>query len=245
MPFRGDCRVGGPNFMKMLGIVQARMSSHRLPGKVLAPIAGKPLLSYLIDRLRRSESLQTFVIATSEERSDDPIADFCAEQSLTCVRGSLEDPSARIAAVLRNQSHAAFARICADSPFYDPDTLDQLISLFDAERYDLVTNVMPRSFPRGQSVEVVASELFLRMLPEFDIEDREHVTRYFYRSCEKFRIRNVSCSDGDLSSVNFCIDTPDDLRRAEQMVRLMVKPQQLYRRQELVDLYRQVQTAYV
>ena len=201
--------------MQVAVVIQARMSSERFPGKVLAPLAGTPLLGHLLDRLSRYR----VVVATSTEQSDDPIANFCTERGAECFRGPLEDVAARIAGVVAATGVDAFVRVSADSPLLDPALVDRGVGLFSERAPDLATNVFPRTFPKGQSVEVVNARTFLAVEPELtDAADREHVTTFFYARPERFRIENFS-ADEDLSGVNLAVDTPEDLARLDALVR--------------------------
>lgn len=235
-----------------IGIVQARISSQRFPGKVLAPILGKPLLLYLLERLSRSKHLSEVVVATSTEPSDDPLELFCKEQGVRCYRGSLIDPSARIAEALmdkaqnqqiKNQSsYSYFARICGDSPLYDADVLDRAIEIAVENRLDIATNVNPRSYPKGQSVEIIRTQFFLDELPKItSLDDREHVTRAFYRGLIPAKYENLSCPEGDLSQINFCVDYQEDLLRIQKILAKLAKPHVECNTAELISLYRELE----
>lgn len=198
-------------------IVQARMGSRRLPGKVLRPAAGKPMLQYLLETLIRS-GLGEVVVATSDLGADDGIAALAASLGLDCVRGDEQDVAARFSAAIRKHAFRAFARVCGDSPLLDAALLRQGAREFSAGACDLVTNTFPRSFPKGQSVEVLGSEAFLRAQARFEeAEDREHVTRWFYRHPGEVRIRNFS-SGGDWGAVQLSVDTPEDFARLEALL---------------------------
>ncbi len=140
--------------MKIGVIIQARMSSQRLPDKVLTMVNGKPLLQYLLERLTHCSSIDQIVVATSEDKSDDPIAVFCHEYGALCFRGPLQNVAKRFYMALEKYNLDAFVRVCCDSPMLDQKLIDQGVKLFNGE-YDLVTNTLRRSYPVGQSVEVI------------------------------------------------------------------------------------------
>ena len=142
-------------FSVPLAIIQARMSSQRLPGKVLKEVQGRPLLDYVCKRISKSRLLQNTVVATSDHSSDDPVFEYCLNQGIECYRGPLEDVAGRFAGALLNYGAPAFLRISADSPFIDPELIDEAIRHFQSGKYEIVTNVFPRSFPKGQSLEIV------------------------------------------------------------------------------------------
>src|SRR5688572_22065557 len=115
------------------------MDSTRLPGKVLREIAGKPLLTYLLERLERSRALAAVLVATSTEASDDPVAALCASRGTRCHRGSLDDVAARVGEALAVNGLDAFVRVSGDSPLLDPSLVDRGVTLFLAGELDLVT----------------------------------------------------------------------------------------------------------
>lgn len=205
-------------------IVQARMSSWRLPGKVLAPLAGRPLLGRLLDALRQAKEPDLLLVATSADASDDPVAAFCQSEGAPCFRGPLDDVAARFLAAAEAYGLDAFVRICGDSPLLDPRLVDEAVALFRAADADLVTNVLRRTFPKGQSVEVVRTQSLRRAVAAMtDAQDREHVTRHFYACPERYRIRAFE-SGGDFGGTNLCVDTPEDLARVERLFSLLETP---------------------
>lgn len=220
-------------------IVQARMSSSRAPGKMLRVVEGRPLLQYVIDRLRHCPAIQDIVVATSRDASDDPIAAFCSAAALPCHRGPLEDVAGRFLAVIADRRDPLFARVCGDRPLLDTTLLERAVALIDPD-VDLVTNTHPRTFPTGQAVEIVRTAAFAAAYPRMDEpEDREHVTRFFYRHAGEFRIRNFS-SDLAAADVHLAVDTEEDVRRFETIVRRMTRPHWTYGLSEIVRFYRDV-----
>jgi spore coat polysaccharide biosynthesis protein SpsF len=216
-------------------IVQARSGSTRLPGKVLQEVAGKPLLAYLLERLAVCESVDEVCVATSVDDADDAVAALAARLGFACARGPHEDVAARFVATLDARGYDAVVRLCADSPLLDPALVDRAVSLFAEGGADLVTNVHPRTFPKGESVEVFSAEKLREAYPRMCAEDREHVTRHFYRHADSYRIRSFA-SDTDLSDVRLCVDTAEDMARVEAVVALMDRPQATYGMAEVLAL---------
>ena len=217
-------------------IVQARMSSQRLPNKVLTMINGKPLLQNLLERLTHCSSIDQIVVATSEDKSDDPIAVFCHEYGALCFRGSLQNVAKRFYMALEKYNLDAFVRVCCDSPMLDQKLIEQGVKLFNRE-CDLVTNTLPRSYPVGQSVEVVSSSTFKKIYEKMSRPDHfEHVTKYYYEHSDEFRIKNFS-NDKDLSSYRLVVDTPEDLKRIEKIIGSMTKPHTEYSLDDFIELY--------
>ncbi len=225
--------------MKVGAIIQARMGSRRLPGKVLKEINGKPLLLYLVERLERSPALDAIVIATSNDESDGPVADFCITNGIPCFKGPLKNVARRFLDLLAAFPFDAFVRINGDSPLLDQRLVTQAVDIFRRSSYDIVTNVQKRTFPKGQSVEVIKSDYYRAHYPLFaDEHDREHVTPYFYRNNEKVNMLNME-SGKNLGSVQLSIDTSEDFRMVEKMIKLMDEPHWEYTVRDLVSLQAQ------
>jgi spore coat polysaccharide biosynthesis protein SpsF len=201
----------------MLAIVQARMSSRRLPGKVLRPLAGRPVLAWLLDRLRTAERVDRVIVATSDGTDDDAICAFCSEVGIECFRGSLDDVAERLAAAAEWAGEAAFVRICGDSPLMASDVVDEIVALFEIARVDLATNVQIRTFPKGTSVEAVSVSALRRARSMMQPGEAEHVTPVFYRRPQDFRIVNLT-SGGDFGDVQMSVDTEADFALAERMI---------------------------
>lgn len=202
----------------MLVIIQARMSSIRLPGKVLMNLAGKPMLERVCERVMQSNNVKKVVIATSDDSSDDQIEQFCDLRKYTCFRGSLDDVAGRFLGVINSQGAEEFIRISGDSPLIDPELIDMAIAEYRGDLYDLVTNVLHRTFPKGQSVELLRSSAFKKMyygLISFD--DREHVTKAIYRSKSNFKIKNFS-AEPPAGDIQLSVDTEEDLNRLTTII---------------------------
>lgn len=212
------------------------MSSTRLPGKVLKPLAGKPLLQHLVDALERSKLANRFVIATSIEASDDPIAAYCVAHNIDCIRGSLANVAERYQSVLKEYPAAAFVRICGDSPLMNVTIVEQAIALHQVGTADVVTNTLERSYPKGLSVEVVTADLFQAYIDAFDDQDQEHVTRYFYRNTDYFNIENFS-SGLDAGGLQLSVDTLQDYNFLNAFVATLTGPISLMPVPNLVACY--------
>ena len=221
----------------LLALVQARTSSRRLPGKVLKKAGGKRMLEYTLERLARCAEVSRVVVATSVAPDDDALAEFCERRGTAVFRGDLDDVAARLLAAAEACEAAAFIRINGDSPLIDPAIVDVAAATFSRADADLVTNVFPRSFPKGQSVEVVScSALRTVMGASPDSEDREHVTRYFYRNPEQFTIRNFAF-DRDVSALQLSVDSAEDFAAFEDLLARMTRPHWEYGLPELLALH--------
>ncbi len=202
----------------MLTIIQARYSSARLPGKILRELAGQPLLAWTMQRLRLSSFCSEVVIATSLDASDDLTEDFCTRSGILCFRGSLENVAKRLVEVASKFQVNGFVRISGDSPMIDPRLVDQAINEFQSEGCDLVTNVQKRTFPKGQSVEVLNIDRFRRVVESLrDPYDQEHVTSFYYKNPGKFKICNFE-SGADLGDLQLSVDTEEDFSNLNQLM---------------------------
>ncbi len=141
--------------MKTVAIIQARMNSERLPGKTLFQISGRPVLQYIIDRLIHCDGIAEIVVATSVMAENDAVDFYCIERKIACHRGPEEDVAKRFIEVLEKYGYESFVRVNGDSPLIDQGLISKGIKIFFNKNYDLVTNVFPRTYPKGQSVEVI------------------------------------------------------------------------------------------
>ena len=197
----------------MIAIIQARMNSRRLPGKTLMNINGKPLLLRVIDRLRKSKKITKILIATSDSKEDKKIILFCKKYKISYFSGYLKDVSKRISDCLKlhSQEYDSFIRISADSPLLDINLLDKMISIFNKNDCEILTNVFPRSFPKGQSVEIINKKVFLKHETKFKSpSDKEHVTKYFYKNSKLFKIKNFK-NNSNFSKLNMSVNDIKDL----------------------------------
>lgn len=196
--------------MTTLIIVQARMTSTRLPGKVLLPLAGEPMLSRLVERLRRVQRADGIVVATTTNTTDDPIAALCAQLDVPCHRGSEHDVLARYADAARLHGADVVVRITSDCPLIDPALIDQVIAAYAEGGSDYVSNMLPPTWPYGMAVEVFSADALAQAHAEAtQAAEREHVTPFLYWHPERYRLRNVA-SPVDLSTHRWTVDTPED-----------------------------------
>jgi spore coat polysaccharide biosynthesis protein SpsF len=200
------------HLMTVLAIVQARMSSRRLPGKVLAPVLGQPMIQRQIERISHAQLIDKLVIATSTMTDDDAIAEFCQVIGQPCYRGPLDDVLGRFVAALDTYGPADHVvRLTADCPLADWTIIDRCVKEHVAHRSDCTSNAIVRSFPDGLDVEVIRSDVLRAASAEAqDTQSREHVTPYIYSNGDRFHIRHVTQSV-DLAALRWTVDNPDDL----------------------------------
>lgn len=194
-------------------IIQARMGSTRLPGKVLMEVNGRPLLDYMLERLRRSRRLEQIIIATTRSSGDDRIALWCREHNVSVYRGEEEDVLARYAGAARVFGATVVARMTSDCPLIDPRVADRVITAHleqaDPEAFTANTVPLPCLYPDGMDVEVFSAELLARADREARLpSEREHVTFYFWKT-GRFPVRRLDPPQ-DWSRYRFTVDYPQD-----------------------------------
>lgn len=200
---------------RVVASIEARMSSSRLPGKVLADIGGTPALGRLLSRLRRCRSLDGIVLATSLDPDDDALADWARREGLACHRGSLDDVLARVVGAHDALGTDIVVEITGDCPLLDPEVVDLGVRTFLANREsaDVVSNTAKPSWPMGVDVQVFGLELLREV--ERTVADpavREHVSLHFYEHPERYRIFHLQAPARERApEQRFQLDYPEDL----------------------------------
>lgn len=211
-------------------IVAARMSSVRLPGKSLRQLADDTVLGYVLRSVGHAKKAGGIVVATSTDPSDDILADWCTSRGQEYVRGPLDDVASRLLSAAEALGADAFVRVSGDSPLLDPAIVDFAIERWRVTRCDLVSNIHPRTFPRGQSVEVLSTALLSQRLENSTSgQHRQHVTSEIYLEPGEAQIDSftaVECSGAaarglDASRVHMAVDTVEDLDRCRAIVTLL------------------------
>jgi spore coat polysaccharide biosynthesis protein SpsF len=196
---------------KVVAIVQARMSSSRLPGKVLAPVMGQPMMLRQLERLRRAEHVDEIVVATSTEADDDAIAELCAQSGVTCFRGSLHDVLDRFVEAATASKADIVLRLTADCPLTDPVVVDGLMNHLQTGGYDYASNTLERSWPHGLDVEAMTIEALVAADQETDAPyDREHVTPFLYNHPDRFALGSYTGTRNH-ADLRLTVDYPEDL----------------------------------
>jgi len=201
-----------------VAIVQARMSSSRLPGKTLADVGGEPMLTLLLGRLSAAQSVAEIVVATSVERVDDPVAALASDLGVGVIRGPRDDVLARYLLAIEGRNQPV-VRITGDCPLIDPRLVDATMTLFrDTRGCAYASNLEPRTFPDGLDVEVVDPDA-LRAVAADDLSalEREHVTVAVRAHPERFAAVSLTGSD-DLGSLRWTVDQAEDLEFVRTVV---------------------------
>jgi len=193
------------------------------------------ILERTVNQVKKSDKVSSIIIATSDNPSDEPIIEFAEKSGIDFLRGDLNDVGQRLLEAAQSVSSDSFLRISADSPFIDWRILNQAICIHEQCEVDLVSNIFPRSYPKGQSVEVINTKA-LKQICSSDrtSSQKEHVTPYFYENYQEFRIVNFTSGQNSSDSVQ-CIDTLVDFEIASQVVQQIGKKDLTW--QELETLF--------
>jgi spore coat polysaccharide biosynthesis protein SpsF len=198
---------------RIVASIEARTGASRLPGKVLKPLGGAPVLSQMLRRVRASAMLDDIVIATTDVSTDDAIAEWAASEAVTCFRGSENDVLDRVIRAHQMMQSDVVVELCGDCPLIEPQVIDLGVESFLEGGCDLVSTVIEPSFPAGVDVEVFHLSELERVGK--DVRDpvvREHVSSHFYQHPEKYRLRSLLApAKWRFPDYRFLLDYPEDL----------------------------------
>lgn len=221
-------------------ITQARMTSTRLPGKVLMEAAGKPLLAHHLDRLGACRAIDRLVVATTTNATDDPIAAFCAARGVAVARGSEDDVLGRFAQAAQAAGAGVVVRATSDCPLIDPGVVAGQIGMWLAlgdPRACVTIDV--QGLPRGIGVEVFSHAALREAAAQAGPDEREHVTTYFYRRPERFRtVVWTTGPDERREPSRWCVDEPADLELVRVMLETLRRERPDFGWRDVVDLTR-------
>lgn len=229
--------------MKRVIIVQARMTSTRLPGKVLKEVLGKPLLEYQIERLKQVNSADGVVIATTTNDTDQPIIELCNRLLIPYFRGSENDVLARYHGAAKAHQADVVVRVTSDCPIIDPQVIDRIIRFYldHQNEYDYVSNCLERTYPRGMDTEVFSfialNEAFLEATAQ---PEREHVTPFIHRHPERYRLANMAYSE-DQSHHRWTVDVPEDFVLIKKIIEALYPTKPTFTLQDSLNLIAQHQ----
>lgn len=210
---------------RVVAIIQARMGSSRLPGKVLRDIHGKPMLAWVVERTRKASSVSEVMVATTSDPSDDMIEQVCRQMNVPCFRGNIYDVLDRYYQAAREAQAEVVVRITADCPLIDAGLIDMVVQRFLEEKVDFAANRLPppyqRTYPIGLDVEVVSFTALQRAWQEArEKHEREHVLPYLYESPGRFKTLMVD-HETDLGSYRWTVDTFEDLEFIQKLFTLL------------------------
>ncbi len=227
--------------LKVLTVVQARMGSTRLPGKVILPLAGQPLLLRMYERINASKQSGKIVIAITEEKIDDKLEKLCKENNILCFRGHPNDLLDRHYKAAIEFNADVVVKIPSDCPMIDPDVIDKVIMYYinNQDKYDFVSNLHPATYPDGNDVEVMSfSALGISWENAKKNYEREHTTPYIWENPEKFKIGNVEWESGlDYSmTYRFTIDYEEDYELIKAVYEELYQIKKIFKLNDILTL---------
>ena len=229
--------------MSVVVVVQARTRSSRLPGKVLLPLAGRPLLERMLERIRAARTPDDIIVATTDEASDDVVYDLSMAAGVSCYRGDTNDLLDRHLQAARHASADVVVKIPSDCPLIDPSVIDRVIGFYkaDASAFDYVSNLHPATFPDGNDVEVVPMPVLETAWREARAGyEREHTTPFIWERPRQFRIANVEVGGGaDYSnSHRLTLDYAEDYDLIAAIYDALWTPTRIFSMDDVLELLR-------
>lgn len=192
--------------------IQARMTSTRLPGKILKPVNGRPLLSYMIERLRRIDSAQEIILCTTTNDTDDILVEFAKDEGILCYRGSEDDVMSRVLEAAQKFNVDTIVETTSDCPLIDPDICQQVIAHYHQEGVDYASNIYKRCYPIGMDVQVFKTDILADAFSKTDDpSEREHVSLYIYRHPETYKLGWIESPESQYDPhLRLTLDTAED-----------------------------------
>lgn len=220
----------------ILAILQGRLSSTRLPGKVLKEINGKPMILQQIDRLKHSKKIDKLVVATSVDPSDDELVQLLQHEGIDVRRGPLNDVVERFGLVADEFNPETIVRLTADCPLADAQVIDEVITRHIETGSDYTSNVLEPTFPDGLDVECISSSAFSKLrASNLSIPEREHVTMGLYSHPEDYSLTSVT-QQPDRSSLRWTVDVQEDLDFVRRVYQHLYDENQYFGQKEILDL---------
>jgi len=219
-------------------IVQARMGSIRLPGKMLIDIVGRPLIQHIIDRVSQSKKINNIIIATTNNLQDEILVEFAKKNSLNYFIGDEEDVLDRFYQAAKRFNIETIVRITADNPFKDPKILDEIISYYIEHygEYDYISNTLKPTYPDGLDVEIFSFATLKKAWSEAQRpSEREHVTPYIWKHPELFKLKNIEYHK-DLSSLRWTLDDEGDLTFVREVYSRLYKKGKIFLMDDILKL---------
>jgi perosamine synthetase len=224
---------------RAVAIIQARMASTRLPGKILLPMMDKTMLEQIIRRVRSAGRIDSVVVATTDNRLDDIVEKLCRDKGVECFRADEENVLERFYLCARQYQAEIIVRITADDPLKDPEIIAKALELFEAGDYDYVSNTLEPTYPEGLDIEVFSRHALEKAYLEAGLKsEKEHVTPYIYKNPDRFKLLNFK-NDTDLSKLRWTVDSPEDYLFVQSVYEeLYGKPNEIFRMEEVCELLR-------
>ena len=227
--------------MKVTAIIQARMGSTRLPGKILKTVNGKTLLEYQLERVRQAKTIDKIIVATTVKETDQPIIDLCEKLGIDYYRGSEHDVLSRYYETAKTYHSDVIIRLTSDCPIIDPSVIDKTVQHFlnNQESVDYVSNTLERTYPRGLDTEVFSFAALKKAYNEAVLpRDREHVTAYFYTNPNLFKLQNVKNKYSN-HNYRWTVDTEEDFELVRLILMELYNPDKIFYLEDVIELLKQ------
>ncbi|MDB5037190.1 MAG: acylneuraminate cytidylyltransferase [Bacteriovoracaceae bacterium] len=222
---------------KIVIIIQARMTSSRLPGKILKEVLGKSLLEYEIERLQEIPSKPEIWIATTTNQTDEPTVELAEKLKIKFFRGSEDDVLARYYFCAKEAKADAIVRITADCPLIDPEIVSEVIETYKKSDADYVSNVVERTYPRGLDAEIFSFKALEESFHEAKSQsEREHVTPFIRENANRYRSQNVKCASGNYAAHRWTVDTKEDFDLIKHLLEALYPNNPKFRMQHALQL---------
>ncbi len=230
-------RIPG-NGARVVSVVEARYRSSRLPGKVLMPILGQPMLARMIERISRARTLDAVVVACPNGPEDDAVEALAYEVGVLCFRGSEDDVLARVVGAAQANRADVIVEVTGDCPLHEPALIDKVVSDYLLGGADFVSNILPYTTPRGTDVRVFSAESLADIAERSsDPADREHVSLHYWEHPELYRIRNVVTDlPPEVKDLRLTVDTADDLAFARAVYDELYKENPAFTLIDVIEL---------
>lgn len=222
--------------MKIGIIILCRYDSNRLPGKILKKINGKPVLDYIIERLKLVDGNYQICIATSKYQSDEPLVNYCKQKRISFFRGNKNNVAKRFLDCSLEMKIDYAVRINGDNIFTDPSIITNMLNIAKSNKWIFITNVLKRTFPEGISVEIIKVSHLKEKIALFDKYEQEHVMPYFYKNLIEDEIFNYYNTNEDLSVFKLALDTKKDFLFLSSICDLMKKSHSAYYTDDIIKI---------
>ncbi|MDC3166097.1 hypothetical protein OA668_02730 [Candidatus Pelagibacter sp.] len=202
----------------MLAIIQARSNSKRFNKKILFSIKGRPIIDHVFLRVKKSKNISKIVVATSKNKSDDELVTHLKKNKINYFRGELDNVSKRLSDAAKKYKQNVFVRINGDSPLIDYKIIDKAVKIYqkNKKKFDIITNVFPRTFPKGQSVEIIKTHILSKNLHKMNKFQKEHVTIFFYKNAFQYNIKNFKSKKK--LNIDLAVDEKRDIHKIIKLI---------------------------
>ena len=223
----------------ILAIIQARMTSTRLPGKVLMDIENKPMLWHVINRLRFSKKLDNIILAIPDKKENDILEQFAKNNCIKYFRGSEKDVLSRYYKTAKKFKVNVIVRITADCPLIDPEIVDRVIQKYSDSNADYTSNTLKKTFPRGLDVEVFNFKILEEAYQKAkEYYQREHVTPYIYKNPKRFRLVNIK-SKSNLCYMRWVVDEKKDLEFIREIYKKIYLKKKIFYMKDVITILKE------